>query len=103
MADFITPKALLSLQKKEKTKLIFEHMVPKNLYLNMLVKKAQEETLTYDDIFKVMMKYYYTCTVTKEENYLLPSTQMQDDWDGQNPFYRYQLVGLEFIENPKSY
>ncbi|WP_227936026.1 hypothetical protein [Alkalihalobacillus deserti] len=101
MTDFITPKALIILQQKEKAKLIFEHMVPKNLYLSMLVKKAQQGILTYAEIYNVMMKYYYTCTVTKEEGYLLPSTKMQEDWDGQNSFYRYQLAGIEFIENPK--
>jgi hypothetical protein len=103
MTDFITPKALLILQQKEKAKLIFEHMVQKNLYLSVFVKKAQQGILTFDEIYNVMMKYYYTCTVTKEEDYLLPSTQMQDEWDEQNPFYRYQLAGIEFIENPKSF
>ncbi|MEK4486917.1 hypothetical protein MHH81_15315 [Psychrobacillus sp. FSL H8-0484] len=103
MTDFITPAALHILQQKEKAKLIFEHIVPKNLYLNMLVKKAQEGILNYDEIYNVLMKYYYTCTVTEEEDYLLPSTKMQEDWDGHNPFYRYQLVGIEFLENPKSY
>ncbi|GAE37664.1 hypothetical protein [Halalkalibacter akibai] len=103
MTDFITKKALYVLQQKEKTKLIFEHMVPKNLYLSKLVTKAQQGVLTHAEIYRVMMKYYYTCTVTKEEDYLLPSTKMQDDWDEQNPFYRYQVAGIDFIENPKSF
>jgi hypothetical protein len=103
MTDFITPNALLKLQQNEKANLIFEHMVPKNLYLSTLVEKAQRETLTYTEIHNVLMKYHYTCTVTKEEDNLLPSTKMQDEWDGQNPFYRYQLAGIEFIENPKSF
>jgi hypothetical protein len=103
MADFITPKALHILQQKEKVRLIFEHMVPKNLYLNMLVEKAKQGNLTYTEIYNVLMKYYYTCTVTKDEDNLLPSTKMQDGWDGQNPFFRYQLAGINFIENPKSY
>src|SRR5690606_5576114 len=87
MADFITPKALHILQQKEKVRLIFEHMVPKNLYLNMLVEKAKQGNLTYTEIYNVLMKYYYTCTVTKDEDNLLPSTKMQDGWDGQNPFF----------------
>lgn len=103
MTDFITPQALLVLQQKEKKKLIFEHIVPKNLYLKMLVDKAYQENLTYEEIYKVLMKYYYTCTVTKEEDDSLPSTSMQEGWDGHNPFYRYQLAGIEFIENPKLY
>jgi hypothetical protein len=103
MTDFITPKALLTLHQKDKTKLIFEHLVPKNLYLNKLVGIAEQGTLTYDEIYNALAKYYYTCTVTKEEDYLLPPTKMQDDWDEQNPFYRYQLAGIEFIDNPKSF
>ena len=103
MSDFITPKALYILQKKEKESLIFEHMVPKNIYLKMLVKKAETGLLSYAEIYNVLMKCYYTCTVTMNEDYLLPSTKMQDDWDGQNPFYRYQLAGIEFLENPKSF
>lgn len=43
MTDFITPKALHILQEREKEKLIFEHMVPKNLYLKPLVKKQCKE------------------------------------------------------------
>lgn len=101
MTDFITPQALLILQHKERVKLIFEHMIPKNLYINMLVNKAQQGILTYDEIYNVLMKYYYTCTVTVNEDNSLPSTKMQDGWDGQNAFYRYQLAGIEFIDNPK--
>lgn len=74
-----------------------------HLYLSSLVTKAEQGVLNLAEIYSVMMKYYYTCTVTKEEDYLLPSTKMQDDWDEQNPFYRYQLAGVEFIENPKSF
>jgi hypothetical protein len=103
MTDFITPNALLKLQNEKANNLIFEHMVPKNLYLSTLVEKAQQGILTYEEILNVLMKYYYTCTVTKEEDILLPSTKMQDEWDGQNPFYRYQLAGIEFLENPKSF
>ncbi|WP_349729910.1 hypothetical protein [Peribacillus frigoritolerans] len=103
MTDFITPQALLILQQKEKAKLIFEHIIPKNLYLNMLVTKAQQGILTYDEIYNVLLKYYYTCTVTREEDYSLPSTKMQDGWDGQNAFYRYQLAGIDFIDNPKTF
>lgn len=103
MADFITPKALHILQKRERVRLIFEHMVPKNLYLNMLVEKARKGNLKYTEIYNVLMKYYYTCTVTKEEDNLLPSTKMQDGWDWHNPFFRYQLAGIHFIENPKLY
>ena len=103
MTDFITPKALHILQEREKEKLIFEHMVPKNIYLKPLVKKAIQGTLSYTEIYNVLMKYYYTCTVTEDEDNLLPSTKMQDGWDKQNPFFRYQLAGIHFIENPKSY
>ncbi|MEI3599106.1 MULTISPECIES: hypothetical protein [unclassified Oceanobacillus] len=103
MADFITPKALHILQEREKAKLIFEHMVPKNLYLKPLVKKAKQGNLKYTEIYSVLMKFYYTCTVTKDEDNLLPSAKMQDGWDEQNPFFRYQLAGIHFIENPKSF
>lgn len=60
-------------------------------------------TLSYTEIYNVLMKYYYTCTVAKDEDNLLPTTKMQAGWDGQNPFFRYQLAGIHFIENPKSY
>ncbi len=103
MTDFVTPKALQILQLKEKKKLIFEHMIPKNLYLNTLASKAHQGILTYEEINNVLMKYYYTCTVTEEEDNLLPSTKMQEGWDEQNPFFRYQLTEIKFIENPKIY
>lgn len=101
MTDFITPKAYESLKSNKKTRYVFEHMVPKNIYLNWIVEHANSGELTYDYMFDILNKYYYTCTVTYEENKLLPSTNMQEGWDKQNPFYRYQMVGIEFFENPK--
>jgi hypothetical protein len=74
--DYINPQALLIMQQRKKGKLIFEHKIPKNLYLNMLVNKTQQGILTYDEIYNVLMKFYYTCTVTEDEDKSLPSIKM---------------------------
>lgn len=100
MADYITPKAKKAIEIGDKSvKLIYEHMVPKNLYIKDIVDATLSDNLTQEFICNLLTKYYYVCTVTVEEDKKLPSTKMSEDWDRVNPFYRYEKVEIEFIPN----
>jgi hypothetical protein len=100
MADFITPRAKEVLESKDKSvKLIYEHMVPKNLYIKEIAAATISDNLTEEFIFNLLTNYYFVCTVTDEEDKKLPSTKMAEDWNKVNPFYRYEKAGIEFIPN----
>ena len=100
MSDFITVKAKEVLETKDKReKLVYEHMVPKNIYINEISRATLEGSVSIDLIYKLLNKYYYVCTVTKSEDEKLPTVRMSDEWDGENPFYRYEKGGIGFLEN----
>lgn len=103
MSDFITPAAKELLVSKKKSNLVYEHMVPKNLYINEIINSALLGNLKFDDVHNALTRYYYVCTVTDLEDALLPSTKMDLEWDGINPFYRYQMAGIEFLPNSNKY
>jgi hypothetical protein len=104
MSDFITPKAkeILDTGKISK-KLMYEHMVPKNLYIGEIVKATKLGELREERINEILSLYYYVCTVTVEEDKLLPSIWMDDAWDGKNPFHRYEKTGITFFRNIERY
>ena len=100
MADYITPKAKEAMATRDKSvKLIYDHMVPKNLYIKDIVDATLSDNLTQQLISNLLTKYYYICTVTAEEDKKLPSMKMPEGWDQTNPFYRYENAGIKFIPN----
>ncbi len=100
MTDFITPNAKKALQEMDKSvRFVYEHMVPKNIYLNQIIEKTYLSELTEESIHILLDTYYYVCTVTKEENTLLPSTKMPINWDKTNPFARFEAAGIKFLPN----
>jgi hypothetical protein len=104
MSDFITLKAKVILDTgKISKKLMYEHMVPKNLYIGEIVQAIKFGKLREERIYEILSRYYYVCTVTVEEDKLLPSIKMDDDWDFKNPFHRYEKAGLSFLRNLERY
>ena len=100
MSDFITPNAKKAIESGNISKnLIYEHMIPKNLYIKQISEITLAGQLTEAFIYDLLIKYYFVCTVTKDEDDKLPSIKIDDDWDGVNPFYRYEKVGVEFFPN----
>lgn len=58
------------------------------------------EKLFYNYILQIKTNWlYYTCTVTTDEDRLLPQTRMPKEWDEENPFYRYEDIGIFFSHN----
>jgi len=101
LSDFITYNALKVIESNQPlgNKLKFEHMVPKNIYIKPIVEALTEGKLTKDLIFYYLLKYYFVCTVTAEEDKKLPMVKMSDDWDGINPFERYEKAKIALKKN----
>ena len=101
MSDFITPKAKELIESGEKLggRLIFEHLVPKNIYFEKFKNAVGTKDLTKEFVYEILDKYYYTCTVTVAEDELLDKISMPKDWDGVDAFYRYKKAGIIFEEN----
>lgn len=100
MSDYITGEAWkIKESGKTANELIFEHMVPKKLYISQITESYDNGTLTEELICNLLRKYYYVCTVTKTENNKLPASNMGNGWDNENPFYRYEQAGIRFFPN----
>ena len=102
MSDYITNNAKKAIESDNVSKnLIYEHMIPKNLYIKQISEATLAGELTESFIYDLLIKYYFVCTVTKDEDNKLPSIKMDNDWDGINPFYRYEKAEIEFLPNKK--
>lgn len=104
ISDFITPNAKECLESGQiSNKLMYEHMIPKNLYIQEIAQATKMGELREEQIYELLLNFYYVCTVTIEEDKILPSIKMDDDWDSKNPFHRYEKAGLSFLRNVKRY
>ncbi|MBM7648435.1 hypothetical protein JOC78_001377 [Bacillus ectoiniformans] len=104
MTDFITSNAKECLESGQiSKKLVYEHMISKNLYIKEIVQAAKKGELREERIYELLLNYYYVCTVTVEEDKILPSIKMDDNWDSKNPFYRYEKIGITFMRNVERY
>lgn len=101
MSDFISGKAKALIESGEslREKLRFYHMVSKHIYFEQMVKATKSGCLTRELVYELLNKYYYICTVTKEEDSKLRKQQMPLDWYKNNPFYRYQLAEILYVQN----
>lgn len=100
ISDFITEDAEAIIRSGQKKNLIYEHMVPKNLYLSKIASEALNGTLTEEMVYELFNKYLYVCTISKNsENNMLPRTSMGLNWDKKDPFFRYKSVGIKFYPN----
>jgi hypothetical protein len=101
ISDFITEEAKdIILSGHTSNKLIFEHMVPKNLYLSVIASAAIDDTLSEEMVYNLFNKYLYVCTIAKHtENKKLPGTSMGLEWDQEDPFFRYRSTGINFYPN----
>ncbi|MEH7504049.1 hypothetical protein V7152_18875 [Neobacillus drentensis] len=101
ISDFITEEAKdIILSGQTRNNLIFEHMVPKNLYLSVIASSALEGTLTKEMVHDLFNKYLYVCTIAKKsENNKLPGTSMGLEWNQKDPFFRYESACIKFYPN----
>lgn len=101
-AHFVSEAAREILQRGPKQdELRFEHLVPKTRYIQQPCEEAaQAGTLTRETVLDYLDRYWWTATVTKEEDERLEQNTMPKDWDGKDIFARYREAGIALEVNP---
>ncbi|MCR8660351.1 hypothetical protein [Paenibacillus endoradicis] len=98
MGDYISEEAMMFAGLKGwKKQLVFEYMVPKNLYINEFIKLTANNELTPSIIQDRLQRYYYVCIVSTAEYERLDPFVMGEGWDGRNPFYRYEQANIRYV------
>jgi len=99
--DFYTLNAIQKIKSSDFSGLVYEHMVPKGAYIQKVCEqKAAEGSLDYDFVVDLLNKYWKIAVVTKDEDRLLLTKRMPNNWDGVNIFYRYHKANICLINNP---
>ncbi len=97
----ISSAALQQLKAKKYPGLRYEHLVPKQKYIQgPCEERAKKGELTVDFVEDLLNKHWEIATITKEEDELLHRTKMPVDWDGVNRRARYENAGIELQKNP---
>jgi hypothetical protein len=98
---FVSLGALDQLERRIHKDLVWEHLVPKAVYLQRpCERRAAEQTLTVEFIADLLRKYWQLATVTKIEERLLERRRMPATWDTENLRARYEAVGIQLVPNP---
>ncbi|MFD0828470.1 hypothetical protein ACT8ZR_22850 [Neobacillus sp. M.A.Huq-85] len=103
---YITPKALEMYDPIKKTPYIKEHVVCKNIYFKDIIKELKNESPDKGIIGNILLKYYFTALITKEEDKKLDEKGLRrvmcvnEEWDYESLFIRYETAGIELVENP---
>ncbi|WP_416826471.1 hypothetical protein [Ectobacillus polymachus] len=103
---YISLTALQIYEAKKKTSFIKEHVVCKNIYFKDIIEELQKESPDGDNIYNILLKYYFTALITKEEDKKLDGFGLRrvmcvdEEWDGENQFIRYETTGIPLVENP---
>jgi hypothetical protein len=98
---FVSRQALHHLESRLRRGLVWEHLVPRKLYIQEpCERQARERALTLDFIRDRLAKFWYLASITNEEDRLLPRLTMPANWDGNDVLARYEAAGLTLIPNP---
>ncbi|MEH7235445.1 hypothetical protein [Bacillus sp. JJ1562] len=103
---YVTPIALETFETNKKTPYIREHVVCKNIYFKEIIKELKKESPNEDIIGNILLKYYFTALITKDEDKKLDEKGLRrvmcvnEEWDYESLFIRYETAGIELIENP---
>jgi len=95
---YYSQKAYEKVKNRDWSNLIFEHMIPKQKYIQKpCVDMAIKDELDEEKVNRLINDYWQIAIITKEENNLLSSKSMPKGWDEKDIFYRYKKVGLILI------
>jgi hypothetical protein len=103
---YITPTALEMNEAKKKISFIKEHVVCKNIYFKDIIEELKEESPDEGKIYNILLKYYFTALITKDEDKKLDEKGLRkvmcvgEVWDNESLFVRYETTGIQLIENP---
>lgn len=99
-SHYISIAAEKKLQNKDLKGLVFEHVIPKEEYIQKPCEKlAREGALTEEFILELLNKYWIIATITKEEDKRLSAKIMPKNWDGADVFERYNQANIELKIN----
>ena len=100
--NWISQDALAQIESGDYTDLVFEHLVPKQKYIQDPCERlAMEGRLTLDYVIDLLSKYWHMATITKEEDSKLSRRSLPDDWDGSDIHVRYKNACISnLIPNP---
>ena len=98
---YYSKNALDLIRKEIFSGLIFEHMIPKQFYIQEpCIKAAKSGELKLNDMRDLFEKYWKIAIITKEENALLNHRKMPANWDTKNIFSRYDEAGINLEPSP---
>lgn len=109
IVNYYSPEAYAILQqhsgKLPKGKLIFEHMVPKEKYIQTPCEIIMQTNLSDEqrlkEIKSLIHKYWHLASITAEQDKRMVHRKiMPEGWDHQNIFARYEAAGIQTIPNP---
>ena len=93
---FYSQMACEKVNKKDYTRLIFEHMIPKHKYIQKpCMEMAMKNNLDQNKVRELINKDWKIAIITKEENSRLRGRTMPKDWDGEDIFRRYNDAGIQ--------
>lgn len=100
-ADFYSELALDRINLGNTSELIYEHMIPKQKYIQSLcIEKAEKKQLKLEFVVDLLERFWKIAVVTKAEDMRLNMRAMPELWDGSNIFARYQEAGIKLIQSP---
>lgn len=96
---FYSEEALKKMSKKDFKGMVFEHMVPKEEYIQKPCREAAiNGRLNEKDVLDLLEKFWKIAVITKDEYKLLLGKKMPGNWDGENIFARYEHAKIKLIE-----
>lgn len=96
--DFYSKSALEKVHRSDFSDLIYEHIVPKRKYIQGPCEEmASQGRLDVCFSKNLIDKYYKIAIITSTEDAALNRFRMPHDWDGEDIFSRYKLIGLELF------
>ena len=98
---YVTRAALKQLEDANTNGLIWEHLVPKSVYIqNPCEERAREGSLTVEFVRERLRKHWHLATITVAEDRMLNRLRMPENWDGMDVQARYRAAGLNLVPNP---
>ena len=91
--------------KLPKGKLIFEHMVPKEKYIQApsenIIRSSLTEEQKLKEISVLIDKYWQLASITiAEDKRIQYKKTMPENWNQDDIFARYKASGIEVVPNP---
>ncbi|HEY2413375.1 MAG TPA: hypothetical protein VGI40_14080 [Pirellulaceae bacterium] len=99
--QLISKDALALVEAGKSENLVFEHVVPKDIYIQKPCEtRAKANNLTVEFIEDVLRRYWIIASVTSAEASGLTARHMPANWDGMELLARYNSSGVALVPNP---